>query len=75
MCVQVCFKRVDEILDFVSEMERVPFHVDACCGSYTVDAKSIMGMMSIGIGKKVELKLYTEDNTGELEHVIGNYAA
>ena len=75
MSFQVCFKKVEDIVNFVSEVAEAPFHIDACCGSYIVDAKSVLGMMSIGIARNMELKLYTDDNVGELGQVIEAYAA
>ncbi len=56
-------------------MDLAPFQIDACCGSYMVDAKSIMGMMAIGAGKKVELKIYSDEGIGNLEQLIRTYAA
>lgn len=69
------FKKVEEILSFVSEVEVVPFHINACYGRYIVDAKSIMGMLSIGIGKNVELRFYTDENENELKKVVETFAA
>ena len=75
MCVQVCFKEIDEIVKFVNKVSEAPFQIDACCGSYMLDAKSIMGMMAIGAGKKVELKIYSDEGIGNLEQLIRTYAA
>lgn len=75
MSVKVCFKEVNEIVDFVSGISKVPFHVDACCGRYMVDAKSIMGMLAIGAGKEIELKIYGEDNTDGLKRIWETFAA
>lgn len=43
MCVQVCFKEVDEIVKFVNQVSEAPFQIDACYGSYMVeDRKSVV---------------------------------
>ena len=65
-------KKISHKINKVSE---APFQIDACCGSYMVDAKSIMGMMAIGAGKKVELKIYSDEGIGNLEQLIRTYAA
>ena len=62
-------------MNFVNKVSEAPFQIDACYGSYMVDAKSIMGMMAIGAGKKVELKIYSDEGVGNLEQLIRTYAA
>ena len=39
------------------------FDIDLCYGHYIVDAKSLLGILSIGLNKKVNIVLHTENNT------------
>ena len=68
------FNQVEDILDFVSVTKDYPYHMDICYGNHTVDAKSIMGVMAIGLGRDVTLKAYTDDAM-DLCKKIEKYAA
>ena len=74
MSKEICFRDVNDILDFVSVATAYPYPMDICCGSLTVDAKSVIGVMAIGIGRKVTVKAYMDD-AGDLCEKIVKYAA
>ena len=38
-----------------------PFEIDATVGRYLLDAKSIMGLLSLGFGKDIVIFAHTED--------------
>lgn len=71
---RIRFNKVEDILEFVSLASSYPYHMDICCGSQTVDAKSIMGVMAVGIGRDLILKIYADD-PGDLYQKIEKYAA
>lgn len=71
---RIRFNKVEDILEFVSLASSYPYHMDICYGSQTVDAKSIVGVMAIGIGRDVILKAYTDD-AEDLCKKIEKYAA
>lgn len=68
------FKEVDEIINFVSVMSQYDYDADMKWGSVVVDAKSLVGVMSLARAKTVELILHTED-CGNLMEKIASYAA
>ena len=70
----VKFKNPDDIRNFVKTVEKYPFNMDMKSGKYIVDAKSILGLMTLGLNKKIELKVY-EDNCGDLLRDIQPYVA
>ena len=43
---------------FVNQVEQYPQDVDVCCGSCMVDGKSILGILSLGIRKKLNVVIH-----------------
>lgn len=74
MSTRIRFNKVEDIIEFVSLVSAYPYPMDICCGSWTVDAKSIVGVMAIGSGKELVLKIYADDSR-ELYQEIEKYAA
>ena len=56
MIVQdVVFNSVEDAQRFVSQAERWPSDVDVSLGSCMVDGKSLLGVLSLGIHKKLHV--------------------
>lgn len=72
--MQITFKNPDEIVDFVNTVCRYEFDMDLKKGKATVDAKSILGIMYLGLNNVIELQMYSEDCT-ELKKELEKYAA
>lgn len=72
--VLVKFEEVEQIIDFVNVMSQCEYEADVKWGSIVVDAKSLVGVMSLAKAKTVELILHTED-CGNLMEKIAVYAA
>ncbi|SFG33482.1 HPr family phosphocarrier protein [Oribacterium sp. WCC10] len=51
----------EAVSDFVELTSRLPFDVDLVQGSKIVDAKSILGIIYMGLGKVLSLKFRTEN--------------
>ena len=52
------FNCVDDIENFTRVMSECEPHADLKCGSILVDAKSIIGVFTIGVNKTLELILH-----------------
>lgn len=61
---RLCFQDVETVERFLKLSETVPFSMDLVCGSCAVDGKSILGILSFGLNKTVELCMYTDDSAG-----------
>ncbi len=72
--VLIKFEEADQIINFVRIMSRYEYDADVKCGSRIVDAKSIVGVLSLAKAKTVELILHTDD-CGSLLDEIAPYAA
>ncbi len=51
----------EAVSDFVAVTSRLPFDMDIVQGSKIVDAKSILGVIYMGLGKVLSLKFRTEN--------------
>lgn len=63
---------INDVKSFVSEVTKCDYEVDLLSGRYAVDAKSIMGIFSLDLSKKIELEAYTDD-ASELFESIKQY--
>ena len=72
--VKIYLNNADEIWKFVNIIGKFSGEYDLAAGSYTVDAKSILGVCALGTKKTLELKLV--DPKGEenrLLSALGQY--
>ena len=55
----VAFNTVDEVAAFVKDMSRFPeeVHIDLVSGRHIVNAKSLLGILSLDLSKPVEVKV------------------
>lgn len=70
--LEVVLNTEKDAVDFVSEMTRCSEDIDLSYGHFVVDAKSILGVLGLGVGKKVRLSVYSDD-TKVLEENIKRY--
>ena len=55
---EVMFDSVEDVKRFVQQGEKQPEDIDVCCGSCMVDGKSILGILSLGIHKKLNVVIH-----------------
>ena len=72
--MKLTFKTPDEIVEFGKTVSKYEFDVDVRRGRVVVDAKSLLGIMHLGLNSVLELKMHTGD-AGELETELLKYAA
>lgn len=56
----VIFSNPDDVINFLKIVEKYPYDMDMKRGRYIVDAKSLLGLMNLGLNHKIELKVYDE---------------
>ena len=62
---------IEKVKGFVSAIEKFDGYFDMATGRYVVDAKSIMGIFSMDLSKKVEFRiLETDAQISEVEAAI-----
>ena len=72
--ILVKFDQADQIINFVRIINRYSYDADVKCGSRVVDAKSVVGVLSLAKSKTVELILH-KDECDALKEEIAPYAA
>lgn len=70
--MKLTFKDVNDIVDFVNRVEKFPYNMDMQQGQLVVDAKSLLGIMNLGLNQAVNLTVYSEE-CKDLEREIKNY--
>lgn len=72
--MKLTFKTPDEIVDFVNTVSRYEFDIDVRRGRIVVDAKSLLGIMHLGLNSTLELLVHS-DNCEDLQTELAKYAA
>lgn len=67
--VNIRLKTVDEVNEFVAIASLNQGDVDIRCDRYVIDAKSILGILSLDLKKILTLDIYD----GDLEDKIGKF--
>lgn len=60
--MEIMFQSKNDIVEFVNEITECNCQADLAYGSYTIDAKSLLGVLSLGYGKLMELNLYCDED-------------
>ena len=72
--MKITFKHPEEIREFVNTVSKYDFDMDMRKGRVVVDAKSLLGIMHLGVNSVMELKMDSDD-CEELQGKIAKYAA
>ena len=59
--IEIILKTEMEALELVNLLVKYPCDVDMVSGRYAIDAKSILGVLGLGLGKKVKLVIHADD--------------
>ena len=71
--VRVCLDSIDKVKGFVNDISRFNTDFDLISGSYVIDAKSIMGILSLDLSKPNELTIHESDEIDEILKVLQPY--
>ena len=66
---------IDKVKSFVNDIAKFDSDFDLVSGRYLIDAKSIMGILSLDLSKPIELNIHSEDNIDEVMEVLAPYLA
>lgn len=59
--LKIKLSMISEIEEFISEVNKIKDDVDLIKGRYIIDAKSIMGLMSLDLSTPVEIAIHSTD--------------
>ena len=51
----------ESVKNFVAIVEKYPFEIDLRCGRHVVNAKSVLGILSLDLNSPVVVEVYTDD--------------
>ena len=57
----------ENVKAFVNVVNRYPYDMDLRAGRYVVDAKSILGILSLDLAKAITLEVYADDCAALME--------
>ena len=72
-CFNVTFRNPEEILSFLNTVEKYDITMDMKRGRLIVDAKSLLGLMNLGLNNVAELSVYGD--VSQLRQEISRYIA
>ena len=69
--LKIKLSTINDIKAFVNASNLCDFEIDLICGRYIVDAKSIMGMMTLGLdaGEEITLSANGEDEDAAMSSI------
>ena len=70
----VVFQNLDDIVKFVQKVEKYPYNMDMKRGKYVVDAKSLLGLLKLGVQREIELTV-SEEECGALRKDLEEFVA
>lgn len=72
LTVQILLNNIDSVNRFVAKMSEKDYDVDLASGKYLVNAKSMMGVLSLDLTKPVTVTADTDDESflDEIEEYV-----
>lgn len=67
----VVLNSITDVKNFVNIVNKYDFEVDLTSGRYVVDAKSIMGIFSLDLGKPIRVEVHTDAPEAIMEELKG----
>lgn len=71
--LNICLKNEKDALDMVTTLSTYPADIDLCRGSIVIDAKSILGVLGLGVRNITKLLIHM-DEPDELVSKLKKYA-
>ena len=65
--VQISLNSIDKVKSFVNEITKYDNDFDLVSGRYVIDAKSIMGILSLDLSKPIDLNIHAD---GDLDSIL-----
>ena len=59
--INVKLPLAENVKAFVNVVSKYPYDIDLRAGRYVVDAKSILGILSLDLAKPITMEIYADD--------------
>lgn len=63
----------ENIATLIGAAEKMNGDIDLVCGRYTVDARSILGIMSIDLNRECYVVVHNDNGVDEFKNTINNF--
>ena len=71
--VTISLNSIDKVKAFVNDITKFDYDFDLVSGRYLIDAKSIMGILSLDLSMHIELNIHAENDCEEVLKVLAPY--
>ena len=71
--VKISLNSIDKVKSFVNELTKFDYDFDLVSGRYVIDAKSIMGILSLDLSKPIDLNIHVEDDIDTVLKALDPY--
>ena len=71
--VQISLNSIDKVKSFVNDITKFDHDFDLVSGRYVIDAKSIMGILSLDLSKPIDLNIHADENIDEIMEMLKPY--
>ena len=71
--VQISLNSIDKVKSFVNEITKYDNDFDLVSGRYVIDAKSIMGIFSLDLSKRIDLNIHADSNLDDILAALDSY--
>ncbi len=71
--VQISLDSIEKVRDFVNVIAKFNTDFDITSGTKTIDAKSIVGILTLNLSKPMDLTIRDNDKMDEILEAIGSY--
>ncbi len=72
MSFKIMLKNTEEVEEFVSAASSCPFEIDLKSGSIYIDAKSFLGVLTLGVKREMDVICANSDK--KFEKIVKKYA-
>lgn len=67
--IKIRLSTINDVKDFVNAVTLCDYDVDLVSGKYVIDAKSIMGILSLDLAQPVNMVVHTDECGGFVEQI------
>ena len=60
--MRIKLNTLNDANSLVKSIDKYNYDIDAVCGRYVIDAKSIMGIFSLDLSKPIELNIHADED-------------
>ena len=71
--VDISINSIDKVKSFVNDITKFDYDFDLVSGRYVIDAKSILGIFSLDLSKRIDLNIHAEDAIDEVLGALKPY--